>query len=81
MVRQKKYRSIKKTRSKRSVNKKKSRKKLKSKKHNDVSRYQINGNVSGYVHQVKCHNNICTEYKQQINSLDDFNKLFGMFKI
>jgi hypothetical protein len=80
MVRQKKqkYRSINK-RSKRRG--KKSRKQLKSKKHDNVSTYQINGNVSGYIHQIKCENNICTEYKQKLNSVDDLNKLFGLFKL
>ena len=71
MVRQKKhkYRSMSKRRSKRRG--KKSRKQLKSKKYDNVSRYQITGDVSGYIHQIKCENNICSEYKQQINSVDD----------
>ena len=86
MVRQTKHRSIKKstrrkTKSKKRVTTRKSRKHLKSKKKNVNSLKKINGNVSGYVHQVKCHNNICSEYKQQISSFDDFNKIFGLFKL
>jgi transposase len=85
MVRSKKYRSINKRRIFRSKRRgKKSRKHLKSKKkHDNVSRNHqiINGNVSGYIHQIKCENNICSEYKQQLNSVDDLNKLFGLFKI
>lgn len=50
----------------------KSRKTKKSKK-NMVSPFK--SNISGYVHQIKCKNNICSEYKQQINSLDDFFNL------
>ena len=79
MARSKKYRSINKRRIFRSKRRgKKSRKQLKSKK-----KYHqiINGNVSGYIHQIKCENNICSEYKQQLNSVDDLNKLFGLFKL
>ena len=83
MVGQKKNKSInnfrKKTKSKKMVNnKKKSRKLAKSKK------YEINntnGNISGFIHQIQCTNNTCSEYKQPINSFDDLNKLFGLFKI
>ena len=84
MVGRKKNKSInnfrKKTKSKKMVNnKKKSRKLAKSKK------YEINntngGNISGFIHQIQCTNNTCREYKQHINSFDDLNKLFGLFKI
>ena len=85
MVGRKKNKSInnsrKKMKSKKMVvnNKKKSRKLAKSKK------YEINntngGNISGFIHQIQCTNNTCSEYKQHINSFDDLNKLFGLFKI
>jgi len=34
------------------------------------------GHVSGYFHTISCVNNVCKEYKQNLNSLNDFNKLF-----
>lgn len=71
MVRMHKYKSMK----RKTKSKKKSRKHLKSK--NNL----INKNVSGYIYQIKCHNNVCNEYKKQINSFDDLNKLFELFRI
>ena len=54
-----------------SIEKKKKKKKSRNKN-------SIFNNVSGYVHQIECHNDICKEYKKQINSLDD---LFNFMKI
>ena len=34
------------------------------------------GHVSGYFQTISCVNNVCKEYKQNLNSLNDFNKLF-----
>jgi hypothetical protein len=63
----------------RSLRKKKSKKKsIRKSQKNGNNNLSLGGegNISGYFHTIKCVNNVCKEYKQNINSFNDFDKLF-----
>lgn len=55
---------------------KKSLKKLKKSVSGKEQKNIETGHVSGYFQTISCVNNVCKEYKQNLNSFNDFNKLF-----